>query len=110
MLNKRKNITGKVTALSSMPNSARLTGGSWHADIKPDNILYMEDRITLGSPLDEGEPSRVEENENKFKLADPGFAKFVKKPPDMSRDNIPRQQLQGGTETYGWYCSTRYLL
>jgi serine/threonine protein kinase len=52
---------------------------SWHADIKPDNILIVQ---------------------GKFKLADPGFVKFVK-----STGGTPRELLPGGTESYG-RCST----
>jgi serine/threonine protein kinase len=48
--------------------------GSWHADIKPDNILIVK---------------------GKFKLADPGFARFEKK---SSRDSTI---IPGGTTTYG---------
>ncbi|KAL8972470.1 MAG: hypothetical protein Q9197_002763 [Variospora fuerteventurae] len=47
----------------------------WHADVKPDNILSVQ---------------------GKFKLSDPGFAKFVRK-----TDNDPEAFLLGGTETYG---------
>ncbi|KAL8784971.1 MAG: hypothetical protein Q9213_003632 [Squamulea squamosa] len=47
----------------------------WHADIKPDNILSVQGR---------------------FKLADPGFAKFVEK-----GDKDPEEFVLGGTETYG---------
>jgi len=47
----------------------------WHADIKPDNILIVQ---------------------GKFKLADPGFATFVKK-----TDGNALARLCGGTETYG---------
>jgi serine/threonine protein kinase len=47
----------------------------WHADIKPDNILSVH---------------------GKFKLADPGFAHFVKK-----TDKIPMGEVLGGTETFG---------
>ena len=47
----------------------------WHADIKPDNILIVHE---------------------KFKLADPGFAKFIKK-----ADGNPKEIVTGGTETYG---------
>ncbi|KAI9767404.1 MAG: hypothetical protein M1839_004508 [Geoglossum umbratile] len=48
---------------------------SWHADIKPDNILTVR---------------------GKFKLADPGFAKFERR-----GDKGLKQILEGGTETYG---------
>ncbi|OBT55671.1 hypothetical protein VE04_06921 [Pseudogymnoascus sp. 24MN13] len=48
----------------------------WHADIKPDNILIVQ---------------------GKFKLADPGFATFVKK----KRINPePKKVVTGGTEAY----------
>jgi serine/threonine protein kinase len=46
----------------------------WHADIKPDNILIVK---------------------GKFKLADPGFARFEKK---TGKDATI---IQGGTTTYG---------
>jgi serine/threonine protein kinase len=55
--------------------SMSLTGPRWHADIKPDNILSVQ---------------------GKFKLADPGFAKFVRK-----TENVPCISVHGGTETYG---------
>lgn len=49
--------------------------GRWHADIKPDNILQVQ---------------------NRFKLADPGFAKIVKAvEPDQ------RTKIVGGTRTFG---------
>ena len=47
----------------------------WHADIKPDNILSVQ---------------------GKFKLCDPGFAKFIDK-----TDEDPIVHLDGGTETFG---------
>ncbi|KAL8855594.1 MAG: hypothetical protein Q9178_007786 [Gyalolechia marmorata] len=47
----------------------------WHADIKPDNILSVQ---------------------GKFKLSDPGFAKFVAK-----GEKDPKEFVLGGTETYG---------
>lgn len=47
----------------------------WHADIKPDNIIIVH---------------------GKFKLADPGFAKFVEK-----TEKIPEEIVIGGTETFG---------
>ncbi|KAH8807981.1 kinase-like domain-containing protein [Xylogone sp. PMI_703] len=47
----------------------------WHADIKPDNILSVN---------------------GKFKLADPGFALFIKK-----TDGIPMGKVTGGAATYG---------
>jgi hypothetical protein len=53
----------------------------WHGDIKPDNILEVQ---------------------GKFKLTDPGFAKFVEL--DKSKEKIdsePIAELIGGTQTYG---------
>ncbi|KFY83606.1 hypothetical protein V498_07939 [Pseudogymnoascus sp. VKM F-4517 (FW-2822)] len=47
----------------------------WHADITPDNIIIVQER---------------------FKLADLGFAKFVKK-----TKSDPEEFIYGGTETYG---------
>ena len=43
--------------------------------------------------------------EKAFKLADPGFAKFVPKPQHESQA-IPKQVLEGGTETYGAYSAS----
>jgi serine/threonine protein kinase len=82
-----------------------LTRSSWHTDIKPDNILFVEDRIIPDNPRDSWVHSKLEKDQNKFKLADPGFAKFVKKSPKEPCD-VPRQHLQGGTETYGKCWST----
>lgn len=72
---------------------AVFTRSRWHTDIKPDNILFVEDSI---------KEDDQEMDPNKFKLADPGFAKFVRKPPNDSR-GVPKQVLEGGTETYGMY-------
>lgn len=69
----------------------------------------MENRLILDSPLDNGGPSKLEKDQNKFKLADPGFAKFVEKSPKEPCD-VPRQHLQGGTESYGKCCSSGYRL
>ena len=52
-----------------------LRGLRWHADITPHNILNIQGR---------------------FKLADPGFMKFIK-----STNQTPKEVLSGGTETYG---------
>ena len=52
-----------------------LTVFSWHADIKPDNIISVQ---------------------GKFKLSDPGFATFKTK-----SEQDPEEFLLGGTETYG---------
>ncbi|ELR10225.1 hypothetical protein VC83_08985 [Pseudogymnoascus destructans] len=48
----------------------------WHAKIKPDNILTVQ---------------------GQFKLADPGFATFVKK---KNTETDPKKVVAGGTETY----------
>ena len=59
---------------------------SWHADIKPDNILRVKGR---------------------FKLADPGFAKFKKSEAiEKLKDQTKRLRdqttmIHGGTRTYG---------
>ena len=58
----------------------------WHADIKPDNILRVKGR---------------------FKLADPGFAKFKKSEAiEKLEDQTKRLRdqttmIHGGTRTYG---------
>jgi serine/threonine protein kinase len=52
----------------------------WHADIKPDNILIVQ---------------------GKFKLADPGFATFIRA---NKSDPDPKTILLGGTTTYGTFC------
>lgn len=52
----------------------------WHADIKPENIIEVRDKL---------------------RLADPGFACFKKKNKTQDKGDIPRTQLFGGTETYG---------
>lgn len=61
--------------LSSFTNSFTRWSG-WHADIKPANILLIED---------------------KFRLADPGFAQFV-------ADGVVQEAtavMRGGTVAYG---------
>jgi serine/threonine protein kinase len=61
-----------------MDTTYSLTYHRWHADIKPDNILSVD---------------------GKFKLCDPGFAKFVK---TNEKDDIGlKLPVLGGTETYG---------
>ena len=74
----------------------------WHADIKPDNILFVETRLKKekDDTTDEGDQSKSEPNESTFKLADPGFAKFVNKS-QREPIEVPKQHLSGGTETYG---------
>ena len=58
-----------------------LTTIRWHADIKPDNILLVQD---------------------KFKLADPGFMKFVLDQSGSTREAV-EEVIEGGTRTYGMY-------
>jgi serine/threonine protein kinase len=53
---------------------------SWHADIKPDNILIVK---------------------HKFKLADPGFARFVRKTEKNSVIGRDSTIIKGATTTYG---------
>ncbi|RDW91279.1 hypothetical protein BP5796_02444 [Coleophoma crateriformis] len=65
-------LVSQYTAVANLANS-----NSWHADIKPDNILSIH---------------------GKFKLADPGFAHFVVKD---SNNEVPKAVIRGGTETYG---------
>ena len=74
----------------------------WHADIKPDNILLVENRLKKqkDDTTDKEDQHKLEQNETTFKLADPGFAKFVKKSKKKPTD-VPKQLLFGGTETYG---------
>ena len=76
-----------------------LTVDRWHADIKPDNILFVE-RATVNTTVDGNENPEPIKREKTFKLADPGFAKFVEKTKKDS-EGIPKQRLRGGTETYG---------
>jgi hypothetical protein len=52
---------------------------SWHADIKPENIIVVR---------------------GKYKLADPGFARFKKAAQGKSAAP-PQILVHGGTDTYG---------
>jgi len=56
-----------------------LTFERWHADIKPDNILEIQ---------------------GKFRLADPGFAKFLERVKGKPGTD-PMADLSGGTHTFG---------
>ncbi|KAF2114185.1 kinase-like domain-containing protein [Lophiotrema nucula] len=56
------------------------TYSGWHNDIKPGNIIVVNE---------------------KYKLADPGFAKFQKKlEDDKGEDPIPKILATGGTDSY----------
>ena len=48
----------------------------WHADIKPDNILFLENRLKKekDDTTEEGDQSELIQSEISFKFADPGFA------------------------------------
>ena len=48
----------------------------WHADIKPDNILFLENRLKKekDDTTEEGDQSELIQSEITFKFADPGFA------------------------------------
>ncbi|ORY19162.1 hypothetical protein BCR34DRAFT_206984 [Clohesyomyces aquaticus] len=63
-----------VSAVQKIHNPRRRTQG-WHADIKPDNILYVH---------------------GKFKLADFGFSKFV----EIGDGEAAKHIMTGGTLTY----------
>ncbi|RDW60992.1 hypothetical protein BP6252_12375 [Coleophoma cylindrospora] len=65
-------LVSQYTASANLSNF-----NSWHADVKPENILSIN---------------------GKFKLADPGFAHFAKK---ESNNDFPKAVIRGGTETYG---------
>lgn len=51
---------------------------SWHADVKPDNIIFVRDV---------------------FKLADFGFAEFMRR--EEALESPPKAHKRGGTNTYG---------
>ncbi|KAJ4379241.1 hypothetical protein N0V86_005286 [Didymella sp. IMI 355093] len=76
-----ENLFGVANAVSGIHEFKH--GGSdfngWHADIKPENIIFVR---------------------GKYKLADPGFACFKKKKAQESGTS-PRICLHGGTSTYG---------
>jgi len=61
---------------------------SWHADIKPSNILSMLET---------------------YKLADPGFARFEQKRDSSAKKLPPQVLLEGGTATYGMHASISLL-
>ena len=75
-------MTGK-SLHATHSQTVMLMSSRWHSDIKPDNILNVED---TGTGI------------CKFKLADPGFAQFEPKDRDTK---IPKRKLWGGTKTYG---------
>ncbi|KAJ4356762.1 uncharacterized protein N0V89_004798 [Didymosphaeria variabile] len=51
----------------------------WHNDIKPENVIVVND---------------------KYKLADPGFAKFKKTLEEKDGESFPKIIAEGGTTTY----------
>ena len=77
-----------------------LTAIRWHTDIKPDNILYLEDRLRTDRSLKVDRATTLENCEKAFKLADPGFAKFQPKSHTHSQA-VPERILEGGTVSYG---------
>lgn len=103
-----RSLSAVANAVDGVHNLRILEGGQtkeyygWHADIKPDNILFVENRLKKVEAYTtlERDQSELEQNESSFRLADPGFAKFVKKPQKESTQ-VPKQRLSGGTETYG---------
>lgn len=62
--------------------------------------MYVERRVKTRESLAVLNTSEPMRTEKAFKLADPGFAKFDRKPQVESRE-VPKQILEGGTETYG---------
>ncbi|KAI0379192.1 hypothetical protein F5Y04DRAFT_259958 [Hypomontagnella monticulosa] len=79
-----KSLANVAKALNAMhnlklerENGHHDTFSGWHCDLKPDNILRVDDE---------------------FKLADFGFAKFKPMNPNSFP---PKERLTGGTETYG---------
>ena len=68
--------TGRFVILQDH-GSPVLICNRWHADIKPENIIYVR---------------------GKYKLADPGFACFKKV---QDKSVAPQISLHGGTDTYG---------
>ena len=77
-----------------------LTWSRWHADIKPDNVLYVEDRLKKNESAHGQNLSKTTTTEKAFKLADPGFAKFIGKNQHASHA-LPKATLWGGTKSYG---------
>jgi serine/threonine protein kinase len=63
-------------AQSKVANS----GGRWHGDIKPENILFVQ---------------------GKYKLSDPGEARIRRETTIENRVHPPRAIANGGTRTYG---------
>ena len=95
---------GKPTRCALRPRKT-LIKSRWHTDVKPDNILYVEERLNVNGTADGDNQPKSANEEKAFKLADPGFAKFIPKPQHNSQA-IPKQVLEGGTETYGAYSAS----
>ena len=72
----------------------------WHTDIKPDNILYLEDRLRIDRSPKGDLGTTPEHRERAFMLADPGFAKFQLKS-HTHPQAVPKMILGGGTVSYG---------
>lgn len=68
-----------------IPRFSSLTDTSWHADIKPDNILSIRGRL---------------------KLADFGFSSFMRVEGKRD-DRAPTELIRGFTDTYGEFKKPR---
>lgn len=73
-------FSGYCSNISDELDMADANTPRWHCDLKPDNILRVDDE---------------------FKLADFGFAKFKPKYPDGAPPEELITLITGGTETYG---------
>ncbi|KAK9802150.1 hypothetical protein SCARD494_00083 [Seiridium cardinale] len=56
----------------------------WHCDIKPANILFCEEGRQKG-----------------WKIADPGFAQFIRRSEAAKVNGLPIIEIYGGTTSYG---------
>ena len=99
MVGKQRSTLGKFFIARLSSGIVILIACRWHADIKPDNILHLEDRLKIDCDPKDVDKSTLQENEITFKLADPGFAKFVNK--KKEEPHIPKEYMLGGTTSYG---------